>query len=53
MTRESAARAQENFDIAALPEDAFAQINSIQTRQSLNQVVNTGVPGFIPRGSAA
>ncbi|HEX4284394.1 MAG TPA: aldo/keto reductase [Terracidiphilus sp.] len=48
-TPKSAARAQENFDISALPEDAFNQINRIQTRQRLNTVVSTGVPGFIPR----
>jgi alcohol dehydrogenase (NADP+) len=48
-TPKSAARARENFDIAALPEDAFDEINRIQTRQRLNNVVNTGVPGFIPK----
>jgi alcohol dehydrogenase (NADP+) len=42
-------RARENFDITALPEDAFAEINAIQTRQRFNQVVKTGSPGFIPR----
>jgi alcohol dehydrogenase (NADP+) len=40
-------RAQESFDIAALPEDAFNEINRIQTRQRLNSVVNTGVGGFL------
>jgi alcohol dehydrogenase (NADP+) len=49
-TPQTPARAQENFDIAALPEDAFAKINAIQTRQRFNQVVKTGSPGFIPRG---
>jgi alcohol dehydrogenase (NADP+) len=49
-TPKTAARAQENFDIAALPEDAFAEINAIQTRQRFNQVVKTGSPGFIPQG---
>ena len=48
-TPKSAARAKENFDISALPEDAFNEINRIQTRQRLNDVVNTGSPGFIPR----
>ena len=47
-TPKSAARARENFDISALPEDAFNQINSIQTRQRLNPVVQTGVGGFLP-----
>jgi alcohol dehydrogenase (NADP+) len=50
-TPKSAARAKENFDISALPEDAFQEINRIQTRQRLNTVVKTGVPGFIARGS--
>jgi len=45
----SADRARENFNISALPEDAFDEINRIQTRQRLNDVVNTGIPGFIPR----
>jgi alcohol dehydrogenase (NADP+) len=49
-TPRSAARARENFDISALPEDALDEINRIQTRQRLNQVVKTGVPGFIPKG---
>ncbi|HZD77497.1 MAG TPA: aldo/keto reductase [Acidobacteriaceae bacterium] len=48
-TPKSAAHARENFDISALPEDAFNEINAIQTRQRLNDVVNTGSPGFIPR----
>jgi alcohol dehydrogenase (NADP+) len=49
-TPTSAARARENFDIAALPEDALNEINRIQTRQRLNPVVTTGVPGFIAEG---
>ena len=47
-TPRSAARARENFDISPLPEDALDEINRIRTRQRLNEVVNTGVPGFIP-----
>jgi len=50
-TPKSAARARENFDISPLPEEAFNEINRIQTRQRLNQVVKTGSPGFIPQGS--
>jgi len=46
-TPKTAARARENFDILALPEDALNEINRIQTRQRLNEVVKTGVPGFI------
>jgi len=49
-TPKSAARAKENFDISALPQDALDEINRIQTRQRLNTVVKTGVPGFIPQG---
>jgi alcohol dehydrogenase (NADP+) len=48
-TSRTAERARENFNISALPEDAFDKINHIQSRQRLNDVVNTGNPGFIPR----
>jgi alcohol dehydrogenase (NADP+) len=48
-TPKTADRARENFNVSALPEDAFEAINRIQTRQRLNDVVNTGSPGFIPR----
>ncbi len=50
-TPRTAARARENFDIAALPDDAFNEINGIEIRQRLNPVVTTGVPGFIARVS--
>ena len=46
----TAARARENFNISALPENAFDEINRIQTRQRFNEVVKTGSPGFIPQG---
>jgi len=49
-TPRTAARAKENFNISALPEDAFDEINRIQTRQRFNEVVKTGSPGFIPQG---
>jgi alcohol dehydrogenase (NADP+) len=49
-TPKSAARARENFDISPLPQDAFNEINRIQIRQRLNEVVKTGSPGFIPQG---
>jgi alcohol dehydrogenase (NADP+) len=52
-TPRSAERARENFNISALPEDAFDEINRIQIRQRLNDVVNTGSPGFIPRVKSA
>jgi len=51
-TSRNTARAQENFNISALPLDAFDEINRIQTRQRLNEVVKTGVPGFIPQGGS-
>ena len=51
-TPRSAARAAENFSISPLPEDALDEINRIQTRQRLNDVVNSGSPGFIPRVTA-
>jgi alcohol dehydrogenase (NADP+) len=52
-TPTTASRAKENFDISSLPQDALDEINRIQTRQRLNTVVATGVPGFIPRGKSA
>jgi alcohol dehydrogenase (NADP+) len=52
-TPKSAERARENFNISALPQDAFEAISRIQTRQRLNDVVNTGSPGFIPRVQTA
>jgi alcohol dehydrogenase (NADP+) len=44
-------RAKENFEVSALPDGAMEQINAIQTRQRLNLVTGTGVPGFIAKGS--
>jgi diketogulonate reductase-like aldo/keto reductase len=49
-TPNSAARARENLDISALPEDALHEISRIEIRQRFNEVVKTGSPGFIPRG---
>jgi alcohol dehydrogenase (NADP+) len=49
-TPKTAARARENLNISTLPEDALDEINRIQTRQRLNEVVKTGSPGFIPQG---
>lgn len=49
-TPKTPARAQENFNIRAIPKAAFDKIDQIQTRQRLNAVVETGVPGFIPHG---
>ena len=49
-TPRTADRARENFDVSALPQDAFDEISAIQTRQRFNNVVHTGSPGFIPQG---
>ena len=50
-TSKSPGRIKENFDVSTLPEDAMREINEgIKTRIRLNAVVETGVPGFIPRG---
>jgi diketogulonate reductase-like aldo/keto reductase len=45
-------RIQESFDISALPEEAMREIRErISTKVRFNSVVETGVPGFIPRVS--
>ncbi|HUN59942.1 MAG TPA: aldo/keto reductase [Candidatus Binataceae bacterium] len=50
-TATSIGHIQENFDVAALPDDAVEEITQkVSTRIRLNSVVETGVPGFIPRG---
>ena len=44
-------RIKENFNISTLPEDAMREIREgIKSRVRFNTVVETGVPGFIPRG---
>ena len=44
-------RIKGNFDISTLPEEAMREINEgVTLRQRFNSVVETGVPGFIPRG---
>ncbi len=43
-------RIRENYDISPLPADAMQQIrDAITTNVRFNSVVQTGVPGFIPR----
>ena len=43
---------KENFDISTLPDDAMKEISQgINMRVRLNTVVETGIPGFIPRGT--
>jgi diketogulonate reductase-like aldo/keto reductase len=42
----------ENFDVSTLPEDAVREISEgITARIRFNAVVETGVPGFIPRAT--
>jgi len=50
-TSKTPSRIAENFDVSTIPEDAMREINEgIKTRMRFNAVVETGVPGFIPRG---
>jgi len=43
-------RIQENFELSTIPEDAMQEIrDGVATRIRFNIVVETGVPGFIPR----
>jgi diketogulonate reductase-like aldo/keto reductase len=43
---------KENSEVSALPEEAVREISErITTRVRFNAVVETGVPGFIPRGN--
>lgn len=45
-------RIRENFQIATLPDDALADMqDGITTNIRFNAVVETGVPGFIPRAT--
>lgn len=49
-TSATPSRIQENFDIETLPHRAMREIrDDITTRIRFNSVVETGVPGFIPR----
>ncbi len=49
-TSKTPSRIQENFEVSTLPDDAVREINGIKSRIRFNAVVQTGVPGFIPRG---
>jgi diketogulonate reductase-like aldo/keto reductase len=43
-------RIKANFDVSALPEDAVRELSEgVKSRVRFNSVVETGVPGFIPR----
>jgi diketogulonate reductase-like aldo/keto reductase len=49
-TSKNPGRIQENFEVSAIPDDAIHEISEgIKLRVRLNAVVQTGVPGFIPR----
>jgi diketogulonate reductase-like aldo/keto reductase len=44
-------RIRENFELSTIPEDAMQEIrNAVATKIRFNNVVETGVPGFIPGG---
>src|ERR1700688_3179819 len=50
-TSKTPSRIKENFEISILPEEAMREISEgIKLRVRFNPVVETGVPGFIPRG---
>jgi diketogulonate reductase-like aldo/keto reductase len=50
-TSKTPSRIKENFEVSALPDDAVQEISDgIKLRARFNAVVETGVPGFIPRG---
>jgi diketogulonate reductase-like aldo/keto reductase len=50
-TSKTPSRIIENFDVTTLPEDAMLEISDgIKSRVRFNAVVETGIPGFIPRG---
>ncbi len=50
-TSKTPSRIRENFDLSPIPDDAMEQLNGISTRHRFNQVVDTGLPGFIPQES--
>jgi diketogulonate reductase-like aldo/keto reductase len=51
-TSKTPSRIKENFDVSTLPQDAMREINEgITSRVRFNAVVETGVPGFIPRAA--
>lgn len=50
-TSKTPARIKENFEVSAIPEEAVREItDGVKSRVRFNAVVQTGVPGFIPRG---
>ena len=50
-TSKTPSRIKENLEVSTLPQDAMQEISEgITSRVRFNAVVETGVPGFIPRG---
>jgi sugar/nucleoside kinase (ribokinase family) len=49
-TRRTATRARKNLNISVPSQDAIEKINFVRLRQSLNEMVKTGIPGFVPQG---
>ncbi len=50
-TSKTPSRIKENFEVSTLPEEAVREISEgIKLQVRFNRVVETGVPGFIPRG---
>ncbi len=50
-TSKTPSRIKENFEVSTLPEEAVREISEgIKSRVRFNTVVETSVPGFIPRG---
>lgn len=49
-TSKTPSRIKENFEVSTLPQDAMREISEgIKLQVRFNAVVETGVPGFIPR----
>src|SRR4051794_11592468 len=53
-TSKTPGRIKENFEVSAIPEDAVREISEgIKSKVRFNAVVETGIPGFIPRGKGS
>ena len=53
-TSKTPSRIKQNFEVSILPDDAIREISEgIKSRVRFNAVVQTGVPGFIPREKQA
>jgi diketogulonate reductase-like aldo/keto reductase len=50
-TSKNVGHIRESFEVSPLPDSAMQEIQGIATRYRFNTVVDTGIPGFIPRGS--